>query len=210
MEWTWITFPLIVAAVSIGAYALATTLKGRQLRLNQVDLVDVCLDEEAPLVRGTTWMNVFSPRSDAYDLRFVPRPGGEESEDAQVLLSWLGLPGAALGGMDPRTTNPPLTDRPYDFSPDLSQLDNVPIHVWSTKSLTARWTMPDPGLLTADVVQGEDDSLEGELISHLDDAADGLLAGLRPLGLSARDTGAGANARPGGRDGKTARCCSRA
>jgi hypothetical protein len=168
MEWTWITFPLIVAAVSGGAYLLAAEFKGRELRLNQVDLVDVCLDPSTPLIRGTTWMNVFSPRADAYDLRFVPQPSGEASEESQTLLSWLGLPGSALGGMDPRTDNRPLSDRPYDFSPDLSRLKKVPIHVWSTKSLSARWSVPDPGLLEADVTQGADEGLLGTITSGLD------------------------------------------
>jgi hypothetical protein len=70
--------------------------------------------------------------------------------------------------MDPRTTNPPLTDRPYDFSTDLSRLDDMPIHVWSTKSLTARWSMPDPGLLDAEVWREADDALRGEITSRLD------------------------------------------
>ena len=59
MELTWITFPVMVLAVSLGAYLLAYYLKGDQLRINQVNLVDV--DVEDGLVRGTTWLNVFSP-----------------------------------------------------------------------------------------------------------------------------------------------------
>jgi hypothetical protein len=169
MEWTWVTFPLIVAAVSIGAYVLATVLKGKQLRLNQVDLVDVCLEESTPLVRGTSWMNVFSPRTDAYDMRFVPHPSGEDGSAAEVLFGWLGLPGSALGGMEERTRNVRLTDRPYDFSRDLTRLEDLPIHVWSTKSLTARWSMPDPGLLiTTGISLGEADVLKGEITSNLE------------------------------------------
>ena len=132
-----------------------------------MDLVDVCLDPATPLVRGTTWMNVFSPRADAYTMRFVPRPGGEERR-CPGAPELAGTPGSALGGMDPRSNNPPLTDRPYDFTPDLSTLQGLPIHVWSTKSLTARWSLPDPGLLAAKIVQGEDDVLSGELTSRLD------------------------------------------
>ena len=41
MEWTWLTFPVIVALVCVGAYVLAYRLKGDQLRVNQIDLVDV-------------------------------------------------------------------------------------------------------------------------------------------------------------------------
>ena len=52
MELTWITFPVMVLSVSLGAYLLAYHLKGDQLRINQVNLVDV--DVETGLVRGTT------------------------------------------------------------------------------------------------------------------------------------------------------------
>ncbi len=41
MEWTWLTFPLVVAVVCVAAYVLAYHLKGDQLRVNQIDLVDV-------------------------------------------------------------------------------------------------------------------------------------------------------------------------
>ncbi|MES1213677.1 MAG: hypothetical protein ABUL64_03745, partial [Singulisphaera sp.] len=41
MELTWITFPIWVVLVSVGAYCLAMYTKGDQLRLNQIDLVDV-------------------------------------------------------------------------------------------------------------------------------------------------------------------------
>ena len=180
MELTWITFPAIVLLVSAGAYAAASWLKGSQVRLNQVDLVDVVLDEEHGLVRGTTWLNLFSPRADAYDLTYRPElPGapaeGEQAEgekaDAEepsVIFSWLGLPGSALGGMDPKTTNPPLTDEPYDFSTDLERLLDMPIHVWSTRSLTAQWSSPEPAGLSADISLNEDDVLTGELTSELD------------------------------------------
>ena len=66
MEWTWLTFPLVVVVVSVAAYVLAYRLKGDQLRVNQVDLVDV--DAASGRVRGTSWLNVFSPRMESFDL----------------------------------------------------------------------------------------------------------------------------------------------
>lgn len=170
MEMTWITFPAIVLLVSGGAYLAASSLKGKELRLNQVDLVDVVLDAERPIVRGTTWLNLFSPRADAYDFSFTPQlPGGQAAEEgeAHVLLSWLGLPGSALGGMDPKTSNPPLTDRPYDFSPQLDRLLGMPINVWSTRSLTAQWTSAETGGFKAHVSLGSDDGLDGQLTNEL-------------------------------------------
>src|SRR5205085_228522 len=40
LEWTWITFPLVVLTVSIAAYFTAYALKGNDLKINKVDLVD--------------------------------------------------------------------------------------------------------------------------------------------------------------------------
>ena len=50
---------------------LAYALKGSELRVNQVDLVD--FDAATGLVRGTSWVNLFSPASEAYDLSLDPR-----------------------------------------------------------------------------------------------------------------------------------------
>ncbi|HEV3136899.1 MAG TPA: hypothetical protein VGZ26_03325, partial [Pirellulales bacterium] len=72
MEATWLTFSITVFVFSAGAYGLAYGLKGQELRVNQVDLVD--FDAESNLVRGTSWSNVFSPRMDDYDLSLRIEP----------------------------------------------------------------------------------------------------------------------------------------
>ena len=166
MELTWITFPCIVLGVSLGAYFLAYWLKGDQLRINQVDLVDV--DSQSGRVRGTTWLNIFSPRMDAYNLSFQPRlPDGRIAQDPSVLTSWLGLPGGALGGMNPRTSNSMLWRRQYDFSPRLDAMSGVPIQVWSTKSITGRFSARTQDTLTADLLE-RDGLPEGTITNTLD------------------------------------------
>ena len=138
MTLTWVTFSATVLVVAAAAWLLAFDVKGTQLRLNQVDLLDV--DAESGNIRGTTWCNLFSPRTDFYDLTMQPKlPSGKTAQDADLQLSWLGLPGGALGGMNPRTISPDLWSKPYDFSPQLDTLHGVPISIWSTKSFTARW-----------------------------------------------------------------------
>jgi len=166
MQLTWVTFPLIVLAVSLAAYLLASRFKGNQVRLNQVDLVDV--DTETGRIRGTAWVNLFSPRVDRYDLTFQPkRPGGDVLPGARVWTAWLGLPGEALGGMAPKTVEPGVWKTPYDFSPELDRLAGVPIQVWSTKSLTARWTAPAETLLEASLRE-EDNLPNGTITNRLD------------------------------------------
>jgi hypothetical protein len=165
MEWTWITFPAIVVAVSLGAYFLAYRLKGDQLRLNQVDIVDV--DASSGRIRGTTWVNVFSPRMKSYDLSFRPRLlNGQPATEASTLTSWLGLPGDALGGMRPRGTGGRLWAQGYAFSPQLDVLKGVPIQVWSTKSITTRWSAAAEIIPEAKLV-GRDDLLTGTVTNTL-------------------------------------------
>ncbi|MBN2474148.1 MAG: hypothetical protein JXB62_06055 [Pirellulales bacterium] len=139
MQWTWLTFPTIVLGVCLAAYVLAYALKGNRLRFNEVDLVDV--DAVSGQVRGTAWANVFSPRMESFQrLSLRPQlPDGTAAPNAELLFSWMGLPGSALGAMNPKTISPVLWKEAYEFSPELDAVQNVPIPVWSTKSFTARW-----------------------------------------------------------------------
>jgi hypothetical protein len=141
MRLTWITYPLTVVVVAASAYFLACWFKGDQVRMNQAAVLD--FDAEGGRLRGTAWMNVFSSRMDRYDFSFEPRlPGGRQLTGGQVLLSWLGLTGNALGGMNPQAAEPTVWRGQYEIAPALDAMRDVPIPIWSTKSLTARWTAP--------------------------------------------------------------------
>lgn len=170
MDLTWITFPAAVLAVSLTAYAMAHWLKGSELRMNQADVVDV--DVPSGRVRGTTWFSLFSPRIDTFDLTVEPQPswgieGPMAPGDAETLLGWLGLPGRALGGMNPRAQGPALWTDPYVFSPDLSAMLHVPIQAWSAKSFTARWQATAPKTLAAELVR-VDEAPTGTIKNMLD------------------------------------------
>jgi hypothetical protein len=160
MELTWVTFPGIVVAFSLGAYVLAHELKGEQLRNNQVDVVDV--DTSSGLVRGTMWSTIFSPQTDLYDLSLETKlAGSEQPAKSDVLLSWLGMPGADYGGMRQASAASSLFNGAYSFSPELDRVNRMPISVWSTKAMTARWTT----------------TAAPQLSSKLRDKGDKLLAG---------------------------------
>src|SRR5262249_23323969 len=60
LELTWITFPTIVVFVSAAAYFTAYSLKGNDLKINKVDLVDI--DMQTSRAYGNTWFTLFSPR----------------------------------------------------------------------------------------------------------------------------------------------------
>ncbi len=189
-ELTWVTFPLMVIVFSAVTYQLAYWMKGKQLIVNQVDLVDV--DLATGHVRGQTWFNAFSPDSRAYDVSVTPRlPGsgeGEKSGDAaaappaaegmRTVVSWLGLPGEALGGMA-RSGSPGLFQGSYRFTsqsdahkdaPQPMTMEQVPIQVWSSKSFTARWTKPADwtGPLVQCELRRRGDRIEGTIRNRMD------------------------------------------
>ncbi len=134
---TWITFPAVVFAMCVLGYWLSYRFKGNEVRVNQASVVDV--DVQSGLVRGTAWANVFSPAMRRYDLGFLTRSGrDDEVVFGESYAAWLGLPGSGIGGMDPRA-NPAFWRQGYAFSPALEEMTGVPIAVWSSKSITARW-----------------------------------------------------------------------
>ena len=152
MEMTWITFPAIVLVVSVGSYAAARWTKGSQLRVNQVDVVDI--DAPSGLVRGTSWSNIFSPIAAGYDLTVRPAPlGSEPARSPAPLFSWLGQPGNAWNGMQSPGGGPRLFARPYQASSQLDALLGVPIDVWSTKAFIGRWTDHCPQPIEAALVE---------------------------------------------------------
>ncbi|MCC6125218.1 MAG: hypothetical protein IT426_09670 [Pirellulales bacterium] len=178
MEWTWFTFPILVAAVGLTAYWLAYYLKGDQLRVNQVDLVDV--DVSTNTVRGTTWLNIFSPRMESFDLSLQPalpgKPGDDETprEKSAGYFAWLGLPGSGLGGMNPRGGDAALLSRPYRLWPDADlkppaagSLEGVPIQVWATKSFTGRWRTETKVVPRAELAEEQQD-LVGSIANPYD------------------------------------------
>lgn len=134
---TWITFPAVVLLTCSLGYWLSYRFKGDEVRINQANVIDV--DVRTGLVRGTAWANVFSPAMRRYDLEFVSRPLEHDgARFGESYTAWLGLPGSGIGGMDPRA-NPVFWRQGYAFSPALEEMDDVPIAVWSSKSITARW-----------------------------------------------------------------------
>jgi hypothetical protein len=164
MEATWITFAVTVVAFSAGTYLLAYGLKGSSLRANRVELVD--FDAESRAVRGTSWSNLFSPASAAYDLSLDPAGAVNGMSAPRTIFSWLGLPGDGFGGMNPASASMPMFTVPYDFSPKLDALAGVPIAVWSTKPFVGRWWAEADPPIKADL--SDDGRLVGTLECRFD------------------------------------------
>ncbi len=171
-ELTWLTFPLIVLAVSAAAYGIANRMKGDQLRVNQVEIIDVDLsasnttdgDSPSNFARGTVWTHFFTPQVSEFNLRFQPSYLGQtELDESEQLVSWLGLPGYALGGMQASGSQTSVFDAGYQFGEGLSSIQRLPVQVWSTKTITARWSARVNAPVQASLKQDGEELLGGTI-----------------------------------------------
>lgn len=177
MELTWITFPAIVVSVSLAAYCAAYFLKGNDLLINKVDVVDV--DQVTGLTRGSTFVNLFSPQNRDYTLGAIPAPldrdapavaepsSGETRPrppaKTEVLTSWFSAPDAQFGGMG---SSRPLSfgSGGYGYGPEGSAefLEGVRVPIWCSRSVSSRWFGPaGPPLVESDLRPVGTDRLAG-------------------------------------------------
>lgn len=139
LEFTWLTFPLIVLTVSLLAYLSAVRLKGDAIRINKIDVVDVDLSTHR--VYGQTWLTVYSPERADYSVTVRPGPGWSVQEPREAahptVIGWSSRPRGARAS---------LLRRGYEYHVSLDgqryadQLRDVPIPIWSTKSFLATWS----------------------------------------------------------------------
>jgi hypothetical protein len=159
LELTWITFPTVVITVSLIAYFTAYALKGSDLKVNKIDLVDIDMRSEVgrkgepkkAYATGTTWITVLSPRIQSYTVGVEPALGAwfgaEEKEPRSAdLVSWSGRPELSGMGAMGRQTSAGFFRRPYEYAADAAGLTGVPIPVWTTKGFVSSWTQPLPAL----------------------------------------------------------------
>lgn len=186
LELTWITFPAVVIVISAVAYFAAYWLKGNDLRINKVDVVDI--DLHGSRAYGTSWFTLFSPRIQNYTVGIEPNTpswgqeppsrnttGKERKEDwardrYSPHVGWMGRPENI--GFSGRGGSGGLFRRAYDYAPEATGLIGVPIQVWSTKTFAASYdrAIGEKELIEADLkfrkVEGNP-KVGGTIISHL-------------------------------------------
>lgn len=135
LEFTWITFPTIVLAVSAAAYFAAYHLKGSDLRVNRLDVVDY--DLQTKQVYGRSFFSVFSPRIQKYTVGIEPSEGWaapvDDPTQAATVVSWFGVP---------KQGRPSFFRSTYEYARLAAGLNDVPINVWSTKGFQSWWAAP--------------------------------------------------------------------
>jgi len=157
LEWTWVTFPVIVIGVSAAAYFAAYALKGKDLKTNKVDVVDI--DLAGKRIDGNAWFTLFSPRIQNYTIAVEPAgpvDGGPawaaNSNAGDTVISWQGNVernryGGGGGGFFAKKYKYESGTDPTDPNKDLyaAGLEGVPIQVWTTKTFHVQWSAPiDP------------------------------------------------------------------
>jgi hypothetical protein len=150
MEWTWITFPVVVLAVSVIAYFAAYALKGRDLKINKVDVVDFDMrtsGDKNVHAYGHTFFTILSPRIQNYTIGVEPNTEfwGETSGKVRSvdLLGWMGRPSGGPHEMG-RSGSSGFFRKPYTFREDARGVEGVPIPVWTSKAFSATWEEPLP------------------------------------------------------------------
>jgi hypothetical protein len=186
LEWTWITFPVVVLAVSIAAYFTAYALKGNDLKINKVDIVDFDLRTDLDGKQGTarafaygqTFFTILSPRIQNYTVGVEPNPAfwGAKAENPLTAdqVSWLGRPEFDGPGAMGRSGSQGFFRRPYSYAEDAKGIIGVPIPVWTTKCFNASWEAPLPKVpFQCDLVyhtrefQGKNFKLTGTIKNNL-------------------------------------------
>jgi hypothetical protein len=138
-ELTWITFPVVVISLSVLVYCVAYAMKGDDLRINKIDLVEYDLHSPQQAY-GTTWFTLFSPRIQDYTIGVEPSAPGwatappEDATSHPVEVAVLANPDLAE-----RVGSSSLFRKPYAYAEDASGLERVPIPVWSTRTFQASW-----------------------------------------------------------------------
>ena len=170
MEWSWATFPLAAAAFGLLAFVLGRSLKVDRLQVNQAEVVDA--DVDSSLLRGVLWADLYSPRSAVFDFRLAPEPGLDGGGGSKVLLSWQGLPGDGLGGLNTNSSVPEQASYQLAAGEAASSVADplirgMPIPIASSRSISGRWRakceLPWRGRLTSDA----DGLLRGEFSNPL-------------------------------------------
>jgi hypothetical protein len=165
---TWITFPLVALLFCGIAWFFAGWSHGNRLRLNQAEIIDI--DAERGQVRGTAWLHLYSPETKTYDLSIQLAAAAQAKPVTKAgHVTWQGLPGSGLGGLDAQQVAPAISD-PYaiEFPAATPALRGLPIQVGSSKSLSVRWWQEVSLPETSKVSLNEHGVPTGDVVNPLD------------------------------------------
>ena len=152
---TWLTFPAYVAIFSLLIYFIGYKLRAGQLELNELHIVDV-LPGQQEVLRGRSYVSIYSPLNDDYRLGGSFEQGGIRSEYG----------GAFRGNMGSSL-------RVHRAPSKLEASARVPI--WTSRLLCSEWLAPAIGGVTAAFTKDGRVSYELSIKNGLDKAITGAM-----------------------------------
>lgn len=180
-HWTWITLSIWVFGGSALIIAVSNSLNGTQMRATQLEIVD--LDQTSKLLRGQSWLTLYSPRTakTAVELSSVV-PAWSSSgkiESTTPLVSWAAPAENRVGGLY-REGGVQLTQRDYHALLATSATHNAgyadyPLQVWSTGHLCGEWSGKTPVLVESELVSSGLGRISGTVSHHLPDTLEDCL-----------------------------------
>ena len=143
MELTWLTFPVISLLFCGAAFLLANSVRPSSIKLNQLEIID--MDQTTGRTRSNIWTHCYSPVGGNCSIELPPSNRLAKPVDQRV-ISWQGLPGDGLGGMNTRSVNS-LTGQgclqQVDVATDSDTLNvliaDQPLRVSSTRATFGQW-----------------------------------------------------------------------
>jgi hypothetical protein len=177
---TWLTFPIVAAGMIGLTTVLGNQFHGHNVRLNQAEIVDIDLAHH--VTRGTAWFNLYSPSTRRFDISFVQQqpPKVMTLDNGGSWLTWQGLPGDALGGLE---SQQPAIAQHHEYLQARSrgihpQIESLTLEESASKCLTGCWwgkndlpaetklTVDRYGLLAGEFQQPLDITLSECLLAH--------------------------------------------
>lgn len=160
LELTWITFPVIVVGVSVASYYSAYWMKGDQVRVNRVEMLDI--DSTTETLRGQQFFSIFSPLIARYTVTTEPGFGASGTwadlgMGRAPLDRWTATNGSLVDYSRMSGTGGLLGAGGYSYAgPEPITIVDAPIRIWSVKSFVSQWLAQSaPGIVESNLKRGD-------------------------------------------------------
>jgi hypothetical protein len=124
---TWITFPLYVVAFSGLIYLIGFHLRAGELEWNELNIVDVLSGTERPVLRGETYVSIYSPVNHSYKM-----------ESRQPYATLRGEYGATYGVGTHESSEVSVLQTGNNFQAEAS------VPVWTSQLFVSEWLQGSP------------------------------------------------------------------
>lgn len=162
-HWTWASLPLLVAVASLGTVWLARAANGDSTKLTQLDVVDIDAARQEVIARS--WATTYATENSRWNVE--ARPTQIPANQPQRILSWLGFPENASGGMY-RASGFDLGHTFARTAADRSSIEGLPISQWSSKSLTSEMTwIAELPLIESELTSSAAGDMDGRVVHRL-------------------------------------------